>query len=880
MTRWATSVNPENALPEYPRPQMVRADWTNLNGLWSFAITSNTATKPMKFDGTILVPYPLESALSGVQKALQADETLWYRRTYIYSPDRKQSHTILNFGAVDWFATVYVNDTLVGTHAGGYESFSFDITNALKPGPNDLTIQVYDPTTKGPNPHGKQTLNPSGISYTSTSGIWQTVWLEKVPETHINGLVMSPNSDKGMLNLQVRLSGPHNDIAIHATVLSSGKVIANSNSAGNAALAIPHARLWSPDDPYLYDLTVQLIKHGKIVDSVTSYFGMRKIEIKKDEAGRDRIFLNDHPFYNLGILDQGFWPEGLYTAPTDEALKFDISAVKAMGFNTIRKHIKVEPDRWYYYCDKVGVLVWQDMVNPGQDTAEGHDEFEKEAAATVSQLWNHPSIVSWVLFNEGWGLYDQKRLTHWIKTLDGSRIVDGHSGANYFQPGASTAATEKWQLSDLVDTHDYRVTMEMPAHVNEKASVIGEFGGSQVRIDQHIWDDLTPGYGYNDTAPEQFSKAYEESERQLEVLKATGLSGSIYTQLVDVENEQNGLITYDREIAKIPLEAMQRINAALMPARIGSPAAAVGNTLRNADLKPQAIRYDEMLDQYASGKTDLSLLRRLTLMAVGQKDHKRATLFGNEYISRVPQPYGLDTWRFISFVTRTSKDLGFELLRSDPAKVDDLLGEDTAENKIMEIIAREDINPLVATADGKVKQTNWAPIEKDVIAKYGPLGAETIYGLEMNYYGGVYNPSFADFGRFGKYFLLYFQTSPSRHRSEINNSAFIVFEHVSDPAVLHAAIELQKCDVNTVEPNDADAADTYASLLYKDNRTAEAISWERKAIMLWRTFAKHEGIDLDGSDNSNVSTNQVRDDLHRFEQRLDGITNGTLKWQN
>ena len=319
-----------------------------------------------------MVPYPLESALSGVQKSLQPDQLLWYRRSIEKSEGKSGDRTLLNFGAVDWQATVFVNGQELRSHQGGYESFSLDITEALKPGSNDLVVKVVDPTDQGPNPHGKQTLNPGGIMYTPSSGIWQTVWLETVPQTSIESLVLTPDVDRSELNIQVHLKGPDAGYSIEAIAKDGSKIVSKEKFVGPSSLHIDHPRLWSPEDPFLYDLQVRLLRHGKIVDEVKSYFGMRKIEIKKkDDKGIERIFLNNVYTYNLGTLDQGFWPESLYTAPTDDALKFDIQAIKAMGFNTIRKHIKVEPARWYYYCDQLGMMVWQDMVNPGNDTPDG-----------------------------------------------------------------------------------------------------------------------------------------------------------------------------------------------------------------------------------------------------------------------------------------------------------------------------------------------------------------------------------------------------------------------------------------------------------------------------------------------------------------------------
>ena len=312
-TRWAASVSPTNALPEYPRPQMVRQQWQNLNGLWSYAITAKDAAVPAQYQGSILVPYPVESALSGVEKPLQPDQTLWYRRTITPEAGKNGEHTLLHFGAVDFQTTVYLNGREIGTHTGGYQSFTFDITDAAKPGDNELVVKVNDPTDGTVNPHGKQTLHPEGIMYTASSGIWQTVWLETVPQTYVESLTMTPDVDQSQLRLEVNLTGDKADCIIQATARSGAKIVAKSNVTGPTALRISHPHLWSPDDPFLYDLQVRVVKQGTLVDEVQSYFGMRKIEVKKDAAGVDRIFLNNRYTYNLGVLDQGFWPDGIYT---------------------------------------------------------------------------------------------------------------------------------------------------------------------------------------------------------------------------------------------------------------------------------------------------------------------------------------------------------------------------------------------------------------------------------------------------------------------------------------------------------------------------------------------------------------------------------------
>jgi beta-galactosidase/beta-glucuronidase len=565
-TRWAKEVSPTNALPEYPRPQLVRSRWTNLNGVWQFAITTaDYEGTPTHFNGDILVPYPMESALSGVKQQMGQYELLWYQRTFARPATKSGERVLLHFGAVDWEATVLVNGTEVCHHVGGYQSFTCDVTAQARDTGNVLVVKVKDPTDQGPNPHGKQVQKPGGIMYTPTTGIWQTVWLEVVPAVSIGSLRFTPDIDRTRLQLQANVEGKTAGYTVEAVATNKQAVVGRITGAPNAPLAlmVPTPHLWSPDDPFLYDLVVRLRYRGKVVDSVTSYFGMRKIEIKKDSAGVDRIFLNNRYTYNLGTLDQGFWPDGLYTAPTDAALKFDIEAIKAMGFNTIRKHIKVEPARWYYHADKLGMLVWQDMVNPGNDTPEARAAFEAESQAMVTQLHNYPSITTWVVFNEGWGAYDQARLTQWAKTLDPSRLVNGHTGENYF--GASPSDTSlKWPHSDMTDIHAYP-DPAAPPRLPGKAQVLGEFGGIGVFIAGHLWDTTAAGWGYVKVTPAEMAARYGGMVDSLAKLERTGLSGSIYTQPFDVEGEQNGLLTYDRAVIKIDPATLRRMHAKLVP---------------------------------------------------------------------------------------------------------------------------------------------------------------------------------------------------------------------------------------------------------------------------------------------------------------------------
>ena len=416
MTRWAKDVSVTNALPEYPRPQMVRKDWLNLNGLWDLKLGDGSAAR-------ILVPYPIESALSGVMKH---SGRMTYRRSFEIPKGWSHRHVLLHFGAVDWEAKVTLNGKELGVHRGGYDDFTFDITDALKPdGKQDIAVEVFDPTDNGGQPHGKQVLRPDHYNYTSTSGIWQTVWLEPVTENHIAGLHMVPDIDAGCLHLTVDGKG-----TVEAVATDEGKEIARASGPAGSELklAIPNPKLWSPDTPHLYDLSVTLKSGDKVIDAVTSYFGMRKIALGNDEKGVLRIMLNGSFVFQVGPLDQGFWPDGIYTAPTDEALRFDVAETKRLGFNCVRKHVKVEPDRWYYWCDKIGLLVWQDMPSGKNTTDEDKKQFEVELRRMIEGRGQHPSIIMWVLFNEGWGQFDTERLTKVIKDMDPSRLVDSASG--------------------------------------------------------------------------------------------------------------------------------------------------------------------------------------------------------------------------------------------------------------------------------------------------------------------------------------------------------------------------------------------------------------------------------------------------------------------
>jgi hypothetical protein len=541
MTRWATEVSPINAHPEYPRPQLVRPDWLNLNGLWKYAVTPlGLPAAVTNYEGDILVPFPIESALSGVKRPLDEKSVLTYYRQFTIPNGWRGKRVRLHFGAVDWQARVLINGHEVGRHRGGYDAFSFDITDQLKWTTNEeISVTVFDPT-EGDQPRGKQSRKPEGIFYTPTSGIWQTVWLEPVPNISIDNLQLTPDIDTETLRLNVAANSLSTSLKVEAIAFADGREVGRVSGAPNGEIILPiHSpHLWSPDDPFLYDLRVNLTDAGRTVDSVSSYFGMRKIALRKDAGGVTRMALNNQFVFQIGALDQGFWPDGIYTAPTDDALRYDIEFLKRAGFNLARKHVKVEPDRWYYWCDKLGMLVWQDMPSANNTTPEGRTQFEVELQRMVEGRRNHPSIIMWVLFNEGWGQYDTERLAGWLKSLDNSRLVDNASGW-----------TDK-RVGDVIDMHSYPGP-EAPPREPGRAAVLGEFGGLGLGLSGHMWS--TNFWGYirmtnTDALTERGSKLLE----RLRILRDSfGLSGAVYTQTADVETECNGLLTYDRAVAKM-----------------------------------------------------------------------------------------------------------------------------------------------------------------------------------------------------------------------------------------------------------------------------------------------------------------------------------------
>ncbi|MGW4785821.1 PA14 domain-containing protein [Streptomyces sp. NPDC004230] len=554
-TKWADDVTPANAHREYPRPQLTRDAWQNLNGSWQFAAATEGENPPVgrKLAEQILVPYPVESQLSGIERH---EDRMWYRRTFTVPPGWKigdNKRLQLNFGAVDWQADVYVNGTKVAEHKGGYDKFSADITDALKPGRSqELIVGVYDPTdaANGENPPiGKQRLDPSGIWYTPTSGIWQTVWLEPVARDHVDQLKLTPHVDSGTLTVEPQ--GVRNGVSITATAYDGKHKVATvtGRTGQPLTLRIPHARLWSPDHPFLYDLRVSV---G--ADRVGSYFGMRSIEVQKID-GAPRTVLNGKPVFMMATLDQGFWPDGLYTAPSDEALAYDLKMHKNMGFNAVRKHIKVEPDRWFYWADRLGLLVWQDMpamtagVNP---STAARTEYEREMKEMIDEHISSPAVVMWVVFNEGWGQYDIGRVASQAKSWDPSRLVNNMSGLNLGNDGGA---------GDIMDEHGYPSPALPPNPDGQRALVSGEYGGLGLGIPGHAW---SVQQSYVDVDPTTYTDDYLQKLTEVHALACRGGNGAVYTQISDVEGELNGLMTYDRKVVKPDVARLKAAQSALI----------------------------------------------------------------------------------------------------------------------------------------------------------------------------------------------------------------------------------------------------------------------------------------------------------------------------
>ncbi len=565
-TFWAEKIDVNNVLPEYPRPIMERVDWQNLNGLWNYAITDAGQNQPAEYDGEILVPFAVESSLSGVQKRVGENKELWYQRTFTVPSSWKGKKVLLHFGAVDWKADVWINDIKIGMHKGGYDAFSFDVTPFLtKSGEQNLVVKVWDPSDKGYQPRGKQVSNPEGIWYTPVTGIWQTVWLEPVNEKHITDVVAIPNIDNASLKVEATICGATFGDVYEVVLKEGNKVISSEKAvAGQSVeLAVPNAKLWSPESPFLYDLEVKLISNGKTVDAVDSYTAMRKVSSKRDENGIVRLQLNNKDYFQFGPLDQGWWPDGLYTAPTDEALKYDIQKTKDFGFNMIRKHVKVEPARWYTHCDELGILVWQDMPSGDRSprwqnrqyfdgtenkrTPESEANYRNEWKEIMNEHMSNPSVVCWVPFNEAWGQFKTEEIVDWTKAHDPSRLVNPASGGNHYRVG------------DMLDLHNYPGP-EMYLYDGSRATVLGEYGGIGLALEGHLWKtDRNWGYVQFKNSKEVTDKYIEYAEELYKMAKS-GFSAAVYTQTTDVEGEVNGLMTYDRKVIKLDENRVSEVN--------------------------------------------------------------------------------------------------------------------------------------------------------------------------------------------------------------------------------------------------------------------------------------------------------------------------------
>ena len=576
-TRWADEAMCDLPLPEYPRPQMVRDNWTNLNGMFDFAVCDEKTEWCEEYTEQIRVPFAVESCLSGICRRITAKDRLWYRKSF--TADMK-GRTLLHFGAVDWECNVFVNGKEVGSHTGGYCPFTIDITSALKEGENELVVKVYDPTDEGWQNRGKQASESHGFWYTSTSGIWQTVWLENVSTDYIRGYKLTPDIDKGIISIKTDICGKGD---LYLKIYDGDALVAEKAVTADDYAEIPGAKLWSPEEPKLYDFVLELRNGDAAEDSVKGYFAMRKFSIGEYE-GYNRLFLNNKPYFQKGLLDQGYWSDGGMTPPTDEAMIYDIQVMKDLGFNMLRKHIKVEPARWYYHCDKIGMLVWQDMVSGGKalntfhagvlpnvqgvlnpivnltkkdnayatfnrDRIEWRQQFEDELFEMIDSLYNYPSICCWVPFNEGWGQFDAKRIGDAIKVYDPTRFVD-HASGWYDQKGCDFRSMHKYILPVILPKYDGRPI------------VLSEYGGYSNKIPNHVWNwDKSFGYQMyksKDALTEAYRKLHE---KQIIPNIKKGLSATVYTQVSDVEFEVNGMLSYDRELVKLHEDVVKELNA-------------------------------------------------------------------------------------------------------------------------------------------------------------------------------------------------------------------------------------------------------------------------------------------------------------------------------
>ena len=561
ITDWALKVDPFKPWPEYPRPDMVRKDWINLNGLWDYAVTK-AGSKPETWEGKILVPYPIESALSGVKRRVADAENLWYKTQFKVPGKWKKGKILLNFEASDWETKVWIDGKEAGIHKGGYDPFTFEISGLLNDSnSHELLVCIWDPTSSGTQPRGKQVNNPGGIWYTPTTGIWQTVWLEPVKEAYITSFRAVPDIDAKAMSFNVSSSV---NGTVDIKVSDKGKVIStgSGSTGGEIKLSIENPVLWSPDKPFLYDVAIDLKVDNAITDKITSVAGMRKISIGKTEDGFTRMLLNNKFVFQNGPLDQGFWPDGLYTPPTEEAMVYDLIMTKKMGFNMLRKHVKVENRRFYNWCDRMGILVWQDMPSgdnyiSGQmpditKSEEAGKQFEYELKRMIDTKYNNPSIIMWVPYNEGWGQWDTERITELVKNYDPSRLCNSASGWTDRGTG------------DLKDIHSYP-DPRCPEPEENRAIVIGEYGGLGFPVKDHTWEATNWGYRTLEDTLQLLATFESYLDQIYRFISEKGLSAVIYTQTTDVETETNGLMTYDRKVDKMGFENVARANTGITP---------------------------------------------------------------------------------------------------------------------------------------------------------------------------------------------------------------------------------------------------------------------------------------------------------------------------
>ena len=580
-TPWTAEVSPANAHPEYPRPQLVREQWASLNGLWDYAIVPADDPKPKKWDGQILVPFCVESSLSGVGRRVTAEDALWYSTTFKVPSKWKRHRVMLNFEAVDWAAEVYVNDQLAGHHTGGYTAFSLDVTPFLKGrGKQKLVVKVLDATNCGEQPTGKQVTNPNGIWYTPVTGIWQSVWIEPVRSAAVTSYLAVPDVDAGTVDVTVYADGASEKDRVEIW-LREGGVGYNADEPGETStvafasvapgkpvrLTVTDPKLWSPESPFIYELGIQLKQGKKVVDEVRGYTALRKSSEVVDSQGFKRMGLNNEPYFQYGPLDQGWWPDGLYTAPTDEALKFDLVKTKDFGYNMIRKHIKIEPARWYYWADVLGIVIWQDMPSIG-GTGGGRWEmwkwaapeddrnltetakatYYKEWGEIIAQLRNHPSIVAWVPFNESWSQFDTEKVVEFTRSCDPTRLINSASGGNSYPVG------------DIFDSHNYPNPQMKFTSGGRQIDVLGEYGGIGWPVQGHLWQ-TDKNWGYIEyKSGEDVLQQYTAYAEDLIGIIRKGVSAAVYTQTTDVEGEVNGLMTYDRQIVKMDESRLRAVN--------------------------------------------------------------------------------------------------------------------------------------------------------------------------------------------------------------------------------------------------------------------------------------------------------------------------------